>query len=151
MKRLIIAAVLSTAFLTGCCFPIRVADDYAVKAPATWIRAEIVCGLNKPSGGVVTEAEWQSFVDEEVTPRFPDGLTVIAGAGQWKGASGKVERESSRVIVIVYEDAKDGKETASEKNIRQVAAAYGKRFGQEAVLLITSRSKVEFIPGTAGK
>lgn len=151
MKRLILATILATSFLTGCCFPVRVADDYVVHSPATWTRAEIVCGLNKPAGGVVTETEWQQFVDEEVTPRFPDGLTVIAGGGQWKGASGKVEREPSRMIVIVYQDAKDGKESAAEKSIHEVAAAYGKRFGQEAVLLVTTRAKVEFVPGSAGK
>ena len=30
-----------------------------------------------PGGAPVTDAEWAAFLDEEVTPRFPDGLTVL--------------------------------------------------------------------------
>ena len=34
----------------------------------------------------VTEAQWAKFVDREITPRFPDGLTVFNAYGQWRDA-----------------------------------------------------------------
>jgi hypothetical protein len=37
-------------------------------------------GLNTPQGAV-SESEWESFLAEIVTPRFPSGLTVIDGRG----------------------------------------------------------------------
>src|SRR5512134_1895359 len=57
------------------------------------VRDVVYFGRNRPDGGVVSDAEWQGFLDEVVTPRFPAGLTVVAAAGQWRGGSGAVERE----------------------------------------------------------
>ncbi|PCO16625.1 hypothetical protein CQA18_26060, partial [Enterobacter hormaechei] len=33
----------------------------------------------------ISAAEWQTFVDSQVTPRFKDGLTVFDAKGQWLG------------------------------------------------------------------
>src|SRR5258707_8051902 len=33
----------------------------------------------------VGEAAWSRFLAREITPRFPDGLTVLDAAGQWPG------------------------------------------------------------------
>jgi hypothetical protein len=149
MKRVLLGVVLAVLMLGGCrAHPVRHTEVAVEIRQGTWTRAEIVCGFNKPAVGAVTETEWQKFVDEEVTMRFPDGLTVIAGSGQWKGASGKVERENSRVIVIVFDGAKDRQ---AEGRVKEVAEAYGKRFGQEAVLVIRSKAEVEFVAGSAGK
>jgi len=38
-------------------------------------RTELYFGLSK-SNGVVTEEEFQNFINTEVTPRFPNGLTL---------------------------------------------------------------------------
>ena len=34
-------------------------------------------GRGKPGGGTVSDGEWRDFLAAEVTPRFPDGLTVV--------------------------------------------------------------------------
>ena len=50
----------------------------------------------------MSESEWVRFVDREITPRFPDGLTVVDAAGQWRDrASNKILREPSKVVMIV--------------------------------------------------
>ena len=42
----------------------------------------------------VSESQWARFVDREITPRFPDGLTVFDASGQWRDrASNKIVRE----------------------------------------------------------
>jgi len=79
----------------------------------------------------VTEAEWAAFLDEEVTPRFPDGLTVLTGNGQWRNSKGIVTKETSALLIILYEPSAE-KETA----IEDIRAAYKDRFQQESVMRV---------------
>src|SRR3979411_1880289 len=65
---------------------------------APFLRTELFFGSNKPDGSVVSEAEFQRFLDLEITPRFPDGLTLLTGLGQFRGSSGRVERERSMLL-----------------------------------------------------
>jgi hypothetical protein len=46
----------------------------------------------------VTEEEFRAFLDEFVTPLFPDGLTVVKADGQFRGADGVTieERQTER-------------------------------------------------------
>ena len=78
----------------------------------------------------VSEADFQVFVDQELTPRFPDGLTILDAAGQWRGASGVIGREPSKVVILVV----TGGAGEAEK-LGAVRAAYKTRFSQEAVLM----------------
>jgi hypothetical protein len=32
----------------------------------------------------VTETNWARFVDREIAPRFPDGLSVVDAKQQWR-------------------------------------------------------------------
>ena len=78
----------------------------------------------------VSEADFQSFVDEELTPRFPNGLTVLDAAGQWRGASGVIGREPSKLVILVLSDR-----AGDEDKLAAVRQAYKARFSQEAVLM----------------
>jgi hypothetical protein len=66
------------------------------------VREVLYFGRNRPSGGVVSDAEWQGFLDQVVTPRFPAGLTVVDATGQWRGKSGRVEREQAEILTIFH-------------------------------------------------
>lgn len=89
-------------------------------------------GTARP-GGVVGADEWDAFLRDVVTPRFPDGLTSWPAAGQWRGADGKVTRELSHVLNIVHPG-----DAASEQGLRAIVAEYKQRFQQEAVLRVRS-------------
>ncbi|WP_201842764.1 DUF3574 domain-containing protein [Microvirga zambiensis] len=93
------------------------------------VRDTLYFGRNRPKGGAVREAEWQRFLNEIITPRFPDGLTVVKATGQWRNASGHIEREGSEVVTVLH----SGDPTARGK-ISEIIAAYRQRFDQEAVL-----------------
>lgn len=93
------------------------------------VRDVVYFGRNRPDGGVVTEGEWQGFLDEVVTPRFPDGLTVVHADGQWRGHSGAVERERAEILTVLH-----GGTVESRKAVSDVVGEYKRRFGQEAVL-----------------
>src|SRR5207302_9456152 len=63
--------------------------------------AQLFFGRNVGDKSGVSEADFRRFVDEELTPRFPDGLTVLDGGGQWRGDENRLIREASKVVLIV--------------------------------------------------
>jgi hypothetical protein len=94
-------------------------------------RLELYFGTQRPGGVQLTDAEWAGFLDEEVTPRFPDGLTVLRGNGQWRNSKGVVTKETSAVLVILYTPAPE-----KEAAIEDIRAAYKNRFDQESVMRV---------------
>ena len=96
-------------------------------------------GMNKPAGGAVSEHEFNQFLQQEISPRFPKGLTLFAAKGQWQGAKGTVEQENSRVVEIVCDDTAENRD-----KVATIAAKYKALFGQEAVVVITSRPEIVF-------
>lgn len=94
----------------------------------------LVFGLDTPDGAI-DDAQWQRFLRDSVTPRFPDGLTVHDTHGQWRGADGRIVREQSRVVEIVHDNSEDGR-----RRIAAIVADYRKRYRQEAVLVISQRA-----------
>ena len=80
-------------------------------------------GTAKPDGSVVTAVEWQQFLREVVTPRFP-GFTHWDARGSWKDVP-----EETHVLVIIHPP---GHEAA----VAQIIAEYKRRFAQEAVLQV---------------
>ena len=102
-------------------------------------RTQIVFGLSREDGEVVTEKEWQKFVDDAVAVWFPNGFTVVDSTGQWRNLSGKVVNERSKVLTILHE----GDETTMRK-LDDVRSLYGQRFGQHAIVRESSRVWVAF-------
>ena len=101
----------------------------ACTAPAASVAVtELYFGWNVPGGSEVSEAEWHRFLDEVVTPRFPEGFTVLDGEGQYRMADGSILRERSKVLVLI--DAKGN----LDARLAEVVAEYKRRFNQESVL-----------------
>jgi hypothetical protein len=101
--------------------------------------AQLFFGRNIANQPAVTEADFRRFVDQELTPRFPDGLTVMDGGGQWRGSQDKLIREASKVVLIVLPKSRD-----AGARLEAVRTAYKTRFRQESVLLVTQASCVSF-------
>ena len=68
-----------------------------------WIRSELYFAVGNEDGSDnIDEASWREFLDREVTPRFPDGLTVIDGYGQWRfREQGRLVRQRCKVLVVL--------------------------------------------------
>lgn len=96
-------------------------------------------GRSGPGGEVVSDAEWESFLAESVTPRFPDGLSVVDAAGQWRSSSGDIVRERSKLLVILAPPGTEALELTSE-----IARDYRLRFDQDAVLRSSTNACVDF-------
>ena len=89
--------------------------------------------------GMVSAEDWRRFVDEVVTPHFPDGLTAWPASGQWRSADGTLLHEASWVLEIVH-----APDVASDTAIVEIVAAYKQRFRQESVLRVSSDACVTF-------
>ncbi len=97
------------------------------------MKLELFFGGNIGTAGGVSEADWRSFLADEVTPRFPDGFSVLDVHGQYRNAADMIIAEESReVMVIVPNGAGDAAKADAIRN------AYKRRFRQESVLLVQS-------------
>jgi hypothetical protein len=54
---------------------------------------------------------------------------VTHATGQWRGESGRIEREASEVVTVLHSG-----DPAARGKIAEIVAAYRQRFHQEAVL-----------------
>jgi hypothetical protein len=95
-------------------------------------RTELLFGTAKPDGAV-SEEEFGAFLDEVVTPRFPQGLTVGRAQGRFTGQDGILVKEDSYLLVLLYplETA-----TESHQRIEVIRRLYESRFQQESVLRV---------------
>lgn len=128
--------------LSGCTAPSLPGNQVAAPVCAVGdaiTQTTLYFGLNRPQGAVITEAEWQGFVDADVTPRFKDGLTVFAAKGQWLGNDGKLARENSKALLLIHATDK-----ASEQGIEALRAIYKQRFAQDSVMRVDTPVCVAF-------
>jgi hypothetical protein len=96
---------------------------------STMVRDVLYFGRNRPTGGVVSDTEWQRFLDEVVTPRFPAGLTIVDANGQWRSQNGALEHEQAEILTLFQSG-----DTPARRAVAEVVAEYKRRFQQEAVL-----------------
>jgi hypothetical protein len=102
--------------------------------------AELLFGRDIGNHVGVSEGAWTRFVAREITPRFPDGLTITNATGQWRDrASGRMIREPSKRVEIVLPGHAD-----DEARLDSVVAAYKRRFHQRSVEVIVESACVSF-------
>ena len=99
-------------------------------------RSELFFGRSTPTGREVSESEWQAFLKEVVSPRFPDGFTVEDGVGQWK-SNGVIISERSKHLLIVYLPRQSA-------DIDAIRALYKARFHQQSVLRFDTEGCASF-------
>lgn len=127
-----IASFVVVAFLTAC------ATTAPPPAPSV-VCDRLFFGQTIPGGGTVSAADWQQFVATVITPRFPQGLTIVQGNGQWLDSHGVIEHETMYIVEVEHE-----KSDAIDAAIAAIAAEYKKRFAQDAVLRITEPVTMRF-------
>ena len=82
----------------------------------------------------MTELEWQIFLRDEVTKRFPAGLTVWEAEGQWRTPAGSIDHEQSKVLLLVHPET-----AAARQSVQAIIGAYNKMFEQRSVLWESAR------------
>ena len=135
-RKRLLGLAISFLALSACAQPGGPSQSIAVAAsciaplrPA--LEVNLYFGRDKPAGGEVSDAEWSAFVAEEVTPRFPAGLSVIDLEGQYRDPSGRIGRERTKLLLIVVFDA-----PAHHAKVSEIIEAYNRRFGQHSVFRV---------------
>lgn len=88
---------------------------------------------------MVTEKEFQHFIDTEVTPRFPEGLTLVTAEGRYKGSTGASIQEVSKILILIYPFNEE-----SNTAVERIRDAYKRVFNQESVLRTDVQSCASF-------
>ena len=150
-RTFLIASVLSLA-LSGCVHtvpphtaataPTLAGDPAHPGQTAGWVDTKLYFGLgpaDEPGKGV-SEAAWRAFLDKEVTPRFPSGLSVVDVYGQWQGAQdASPQRLRSKLLIVDYPDTADNR-----AKVDAIRAAWKRQTGDLSVLRVTEPVDVSF-------
>ncbi|HTY82911.1 MAG TPA: DUF3574 domain-containing protein [Silvibacterium sp.] len=151
-QRILLISLLLCVSLAGCAHPGQTASAAATPTlqgdsahpgqTSGWVDTKLYFGLgpaDHPEQGV-SEAQWRDFLDKEVTPRFPDGMSVLDVYGQWQGKSETApERLRSKLLVIDYSDNAENR-----AKIDAIRAAWKHRTGDQSVLKVTEPADVSF-------
>jgi hypothetical protein len=100
--------------------------------PQRFVRTELFFGTATP-GERVSEQRFLAFLDAEVTPRFPDGLTLFKGHGRFTGANGVLVKEDPFVVILLHPSERF---KVNDKKIEEIRRLYEKQFQQESVLRV---------------
>ena len=107
-----------------------------------WFRTELYFGLSKPDGGKVSKRQWNQFVKTEITPKFPDGSTILNATGNWLDSeTKKTIKEPSKVVIICYQQSEKNKQ---DEALEAVSKKYIELFEQQAVMRVDGRVEVQF-------
>ena len=104
-----------------------------------FVEYQLFLGRSNQSGEVVDDAAWDAFLGDTVTPLFPDGLTVLDARGQWRDSEGSIQKERSKLLIILAPPGDDGM-----RRIDEISDQYKRRFGQESVLRVVDETCVSF-------
>lgn len=144
------AALLAAAVLAAGAVqarPAAVPSDREVAASAcagvpggrVWRRTELFFGRSG-ADGPIADAAFAAFVDRVVTPRFPDGLTLLDGRGQYRESpEAPIGREAATVLVLLHPG---GREAGAR--IEAIREAYKSEFRQRSVLRVDRAACVSF-------
>ena len=126
MRRTIIALAI---FLSAC----------ATTAPRIGVQGtsdRLYCGRDIPGTNLtVSDEEIDVFVREVVLPRFPEGFTMWDAKGTWEG-----DEEHTLVLEFLHPYGRD-----YDREIREIADEYRRRFRQKSVMRVTTPALMEFV------
>lgn len=107
---------------------------------SSWTRTELFYGAGRLPVDPEREARWESYINEVVTPRFPEGLTLLEGTGQWRVKEGQTPRRNrTRILILIHETTEENSHKVDE--IREL---WKEISGQQSVLRVSQPANVSF-------
>jgi hypothetical protein len=116
----VLLSMTGVAAAETCAAPLKAATE-----------VDLYFGRDQAAAGEVSDEAWEAFLAADVTPRFPEGLSVLDVAGQYREPDGRLVREKTKLVVIVVFDA-----SAWRPQVAAIAEAYTRRFGQHGVFRV---------------
>jgi Protein of unknown function (DUF3574) len=129
-RRMSAFSILSLLLLTGCAAP-QNAPSCARTIGAPIRVFELYFGRSMEGGGEVTDAEWENFRDQVISPNLPGGYTLLDGNGTWSDPKTQsTVTEKTKIMIAATSDT-----AASTAAIRRVRSAYEQEFKQQSVVI----------------
>ena len=126
--------------LLGACSPLSQLKR-AMPNSEKAVRTALYFGQQRANGQAIAQAEWDAFVAREVSPRFPQGLSIFRAEGQWLMEDGRLAREGSYMLVLLHPPVE-----TDFARIDTIARRYCDQFEQEAVMQVSQPVRLQFQP-----
>lgn len=88
---------------------------------------------------IISDQQWEEFLEDPVTVEFPAGLTVLDAYGQYTDSAGNLVKEDTKVLIILVPPDAD-----SAPGIDRIIEEYKQRFSQQGVLREVKATCVSF-------
>ena len=106
------------------------------------LEIELLFGRNIDGDLGVSEEQWTEFLASEITPRFPQGLSVDDAVGQWRDVGTKaIVKEPSKEVTLIVPA---GAESELKASLEAIVTAYKQRFRQQSVGIVIKQACVSF-------
>lgn len=129
-------ALAAAQFLSAC----TVLPQACAPPAESMVTAELLFGRNIGDRLGVSDAAFADFLAREITPRFPDGMTVVDARGQWRdNERNRIVREPSKLVLLIFRD-----DAARRESLSTIVDTYKNRFRQQSVLTTLRTSCVTF-------
>jgi hypothetical protein len=120
--------------------PVASADQHPwPEAPV--IQTQLYFGLRTADGVGISEQAWTRFLADIVTPRFPDGLTVLTAYGQSRRSAtpqaDDVLAGTTKLLIIVHPNTAE-----AQVAIDEIKAGYSERFRQNGVFHVDFPARI---------
>lgn len=112
-------------------------DTICPEGMSPWVTFNLYFGRgHKDNPEAISEDDWKAFLQEVITPRFPDGLTVIDVYGQsFDSETQQINSERTKLLnVLVPHEALESSKSA----VSEISRAYAERFSEQRGIFITS-------------
>ncbi len=84
---------------------------------------------NADNRQVVSDQQWDEFVEDTITVEFPEGLTILDAYGQYTNSDGILIEEDTKILIILVPPNAN-----SAPGINRIIEGYKSRFAQQGVL-----------------
>ncbi len=126
-------------FALAACADVEVSTSECEDGGEFWIEYRLFMGRGAGDVEVVSDADWEAFLAETITPRFPDGLSVIDVAGQGRTDDGTIEQERTKMLLVLAPPGGD-----SLDRMNEISEEYKQRFSQNSTLRVITEACVAF-------
>ena len=115
-------------------------ENGASEEPAKYVRTELFYGGGLREGRGDYETMWEEYLNNVVTPRFPEGLTQIEASGQWRVREGrKPRRTPTRILILVHRDSPE-----NFGQLEEIRRIWKEMSGHRSVLRVTIPADVDY-------
>ncbi len=112
----------------------------SVSSELSWTRTELYYGAGRLPADGTKDTRWENYINEVVTPRFPEGLTLLEGTGQWRVKEGQTPRRNrTRILILIHEDTEE-----KSRKVDEIRTLWKEISGQQSVLRVSQPADVSF-------